>query len=276
MSQESQKSQEMGSGNTKTPSTRSRKWVFTLNNYTEKEFILTEKFCKVLCKNYRIGKEKGEKGTPHLQGFFEFKNQITFNSLKKKISQISSKFHIEKMKGTVKQNINYCEKEGDYLRPLTFQEKIVEKILKNEYNNITWKTWQKNILDMLEKEPDNRQINFIVDEEGNKGKSFLCKYIVMKFKDVIICDGKKDNVFHQVFKKMENEVEPKIILLDVPRTNLEYLNYGVIEQLKNGFIYSGKYEGGQCIFSIPHIVIFMNENPIEKKFSVDRYNIIKI
>jgi len=276
MSQESQKSQEMGSGNTKTPSKRSRNWCFTLNNYSEDEYIKTKEFCDLLCKNYRIGKEKGEKGTPHLQGFFQFKNQITFKSLKKKLSQISQGFHIEKMKGSIKDNIKYCEKEGNSVKPLTFKEKIIEDILNNEYNNVIWKKWQQDILDILDEKPDNRKINFIVDIEGNKGKSYLAKYIIMKKKGVIIADGKKDNIFNQICQSIENEIVPKIIILDVPRYNIEYLNYGCIEQIKNGFIYSGKYEGGQCIFPIPHVFIFMNTSPETHKLSKDRFNIVSV
>lgn len=67
--------------------------------------------------------------------------------------------------------------------------------------------------------------------------------------------------------------DPKIIICDIPRTNLEYINYGAIESIKNGMIYSGKYEGGQCIFDNPHVVVFANELPDGSKMSRDRWRI---
>ena len=222
------------------------------------------------------GKEIGEKGTPHLQGFFKFKNAKTFNSLKKNLTHITQRFHIEKMRGNIKQNINYCEKEGDYIKPLTFKEKLNQLVIDREYKDVKWKDWQAKILSELKEIPDNRKINFIVDYIGNKGKSYLCKYILMNENGAIIADGKKDNVFNQILNAINNEKMPEIILLDVPRSGLEYLNYGIIEQIKNGFIYSGKYEGGQCIFPIPHVYIFMNARPDMHKLSNDRYNVIML
>lgn len=274
----SQKSQLVTStkGNTKTlVDTRCRRWCFTFNNYTDAEFRDTVTFCEKNCIDYRIGKEKGEEGTPHLQGFFVFKNAIRFSSLKNKLSQISLKFHIEKMKGNIKQNITYCEKDNNFIKPLSFTEKIEQDILKEEYLNIKWYEWQKRILEIMNEKPDRRIIYFIVDSKGNSGKSFLCKYILLTYKGCVIADGKKDNIFNQIKDMLENEIEPKYILLDIPRHNIDYLNYGAIEQIKNGFIYSGKYEGGRCIFHIPHVFIFMNERPLLDKLSIDRYKIIK-
>lgn len=88
---------------------RSRGYVFTLNNYTEEE---EEKLIQTQGHMYLIyGKEVGEKGTPHLQGFIYFKNQRSFNSVKK---LLGTRYHIEKQMGTNQQAIDYCKKEGIY------------------------------------------------------------------------------------------------------------------------------------------------------------------
>ena len=50
----------------------------------------------------------------------------------------------------------------------------------------------------------------------------------------------------------------------------------MLEQIKNGMIYSGKYEGGQCLFESPHIVIFANSKPEIENMSIDRWNIKEI
>jgi len=91
---------------------RSRAWCFTLNNYTEDEeqhFVDMEGHKQL--KYMIIGKEVGEQGTPHLQGYIVFQNQKTFDQAKK---LISDRAHIEKPVGNAKQNIAYCSKDNEY------------------------------------------------------------------------------------------------------------------------------------------------------------------
>ncbi len=266
MAQMAQMAPKVG-GNTRPQPSKARKWCFTLNNYSKEDYMEIIETCKLKNWKYCIGKEIGEKKTPHLQGYIEASNAISFNSIKKLIPLA----HIEKARGTMAQNFNYCSKDGNFEKSLTFQEKINKQILEQEYCNITWKPWQQNILDILKTKPDGRTINWFWEPTGNIGKSFLTKYIDLKH-DIILADGKKDNIFNQIKLHMERELIPKIIILDVPRHNLNYINYGVLEQIKNGLIYSGKYESGKCRFPYPHVIIFANSEPNTQKLSLDRWN----
>lgn len=268
-------------GNTKPLRIRNTKFCFTLNNYTTEEYdelILTIKNKNI---KYIIGKEVGKQGTKHLQGFLLYKNSVSFNSVKK----ILPKAHIEIAKGNVKQNVKYCSKDNDFVTNFedkflgderTHLEKTKEKILEKHYSDITFKKWQKDIIELLNKEPDYRSIYWYYDINGNVGKSWLVKYIFCVFDDVIIVDGKKDNIFNQIKSMIDREINPKIIILDVPRVNNKFINYSVIEQIKNGLIYSGKYEGGVCLFDNPHVIIFSNEEPEYDKLSQDRLKVIEI
>lgn len=86
---------------------KNRNWCFTLNNYTEEEV----EAIKVIECNYLIfGKEVGESGTPHLQGYIEFKNARHLGGVKK---LIGSRAHLETRKGTAEQASTYCKKEGN-------------------------------------------------------------------------------------------------------------------------------------------------------------------
>lgn len=261
-------------GNTK-PDTknefRCRRWVLTWNNYTVKDYEELQKYCEDSCIDFILGKEVGKQGTPHIQGYLEFKHVRKFSALHKRFPKI----HFEKAKGTKSQNHKYCSKDNNFTKKLTFQEKLHQSILKEEYENITWKPWQNQVIEYCNSKPDSRKIFWVYDKLGNRGKSFLAKYIWLKF-DCILADGKKDNIFNQTKLFLENEKEPRIILLDVPRYNIEYINYGVLEQLKNGLIYSGKYEGGVCAFRYPHVIVFANIEPEYHKMSEDRWNIIEI
>ena len=100
---------------------RKNNWVFTKNNYTEEEYVnILESECKYII----IGKEVGESGTPHLQGFISFKDGKTLSYMKKHISQNA---HFEPANGTPSQNYDYCSKDGDFeergIKPMTQAEK---------------------------------------------------------------------------------------------------------------------------------------------------------
>lgn len=83
-----------------------KSWVFTINNYTDVDIKkLTD-----MEKTYLIyGKEVGESGTPHLQGFLTLKRASRMSALKK----ILPTAHWEASKAT-DAAINYCMKDGDY------------------------------------------------------------------------------------------------------------------------------------------------------------------
>lgn len=257
----------------KKPRQRARKWCFTYNNYSNTTADYIKQWCEVNDTKYILGFETGDSGTDHIQGYLEFKNAIAFSTVK----ELLPKAHIEKAKGSTQQNWNYCTKDGDYvsnidLRP--FRQRLKDKCLE-KYTNVQWKQWQQDILNLINKEPDERTIHWIWDRNGNIGKTYLCKYIALT-KNIIIADGKKNDVFNQVNTAMENEQIPEIIILDVPRSSIGYINYSILEKLKDGLIYSGKYEGGVCCFPNPHIIVFANTEPLKNELSLDRWNIIEV
>ncbi len=264
-------------GNSKTLSQnnkRYRKYVFTWNNYTESEYLKISATFKKKKWKFILGKEVGENKTPHIQGYVEHTHQIAFSTIQK----ILHKAHIEPAKGDTMQNFKYCSKDSKFetnINPddyLSFKDKLHKKLL-HKFDKIKWHPWQQIVLDIIKTKPNDRTINWVLDLEGNTGKSFLTKYLCLT-KKCIIADGKKDNIFNQLKIMLDEENEPEIIILDIPRHSKEYLNYGVIEQLKNGLVYSGKYEGGMCIFDNVHIFIMANFHPDLSKFTEDRWNII--
>lgn len=262
-------------GNTKS-SSRSRGWCLTWNNYTEDDRLSLIEWATQQTQCYVIGKEVGVSGTHHLQGYVYMVNARTFDQMKKKWSSV----HWEKAKGKPKENYAYCTKDGDFVEGGWKKDAVdlakgrVQRAL-DKYRETCWKAWQQDIIDIVDSVPDDRSVVWVLDTKGGQGKSYLAKYLYLTY-PTIIADGKKDNVFNQLKTKLDEGVEPRLVLLDIPRCGQGYMNYGVIEQLKNGLCYSGKYEGGDCVFDAPHVIVMANFEPDYTQFTGDRWRVIDL
>ncbi len=92
--------------------TRARIWCFTLNNPDEKEEsqLSHENFLSG-CKQLIWQVEEGEKKTPHIQGVVQMKNQVTFETMKKKLPGA----HLEVCKN-FNASKHYCQKDDGRIR----------------------------------------------------------------------------------------------------------------------------------------------------------------
>jgi len=118
--------------------------------------------------------------------------------------------------------------------------------------------WQKNIVDILEREPDDRKIYWVWESDGNRGKTALCKYLSARYGAVLLTG--KSNDMKYAIASMPNY--PRIILIDCPRSMMEYISYPGLEEIKNGYFFCGKYESRQIIGNPPHMVVFANKEPV--------------
>jgi len=108
-----------------TPSIKLRHTCWTINNWTAEELERVRSYHSTV-KSVTYGcwsQEVGETGTPHLQGYTAWRNTMSLEAFKRKISP---RLHYEKyMAGTAQENHNYCAglvpKKGNKLNP-TFEE----------------------------------------------------------------------------------------------------------------------------------------------------------
>lgn len=286
---------------------QSRYWCFTLNNYTDIDTVNLHAFENNTDVAYIIfGKEVGESGTPHYQGFIRFEKKKRLNGVKRLIGEA----HVEVARNPTAA-IAYCKKDGDYTEYGTIESKqgerndlnkIKEDVLDGnydlkyycenhseiyaskkqfiqdyiKYNRVTKKLkaqplrkWQAKLWNYLKLEPDSREILFFVDRAGNTGKTWFARYYCELHEGTsqTLLSGKLSDL------ALAYDENNRVLFVDVPRARLEYFSYEFLEYVKNGLLFSGKYNSTTKKFDCPHIVVFMNEPPLEGKLSQDRYNV---
>lgn len=130
--------------------------------------------------------------------------------------------------------------------------------------------WQKELLERLQQEPDNRTIEWVYDPKGSAGKSTFTQYLIRNH-DAITVSGKAENMF----AAYDNQI---IVIVDIPRsTQNEYINYGAIEKLKDGVFFVGKYNSHMHVRPFnAHVVVFSNHLPEDGKFTSDRIRLTKL
>lgn len=264
---------EMGEGNTKTPPpsqpTQCKHWCFTLNNYSRKDIELLETTFKHLCYMYCFQEEMGEQGTPHLQGVISLIKRARWSEF-----GLMKEIHWSKTR-MLTQSYLYCSKEetrhGDIF---TFNYKVANKKKLKLLDEINFTPWQKQIIEIIKEEPDDRAVHWFWSEKGKMGKSTFAKYLVAKKNALFFEEGKKADIMKLIFDADMDE--KNLIVVDIPRDNGNRISYKSVESIKNGMIYSPKYEGGYKLFNAPHFIVFANEPPETKRLSEDRWNIYNI
>lgn len=240
-----------------------KRYCFTLNNYSVKELHEIISFLKEnSAKNkYLIGKEEGEMGTPHLQGYIELHKKVRMSSLFK----INERIHWEKCKGSRDDNIKYCTKDNDYISEGFNIERPVEILNENQLYD-----WQKFIVEIIKQKPDNRRVYWLWENKGGRGKTTFSKYLSIRH-NAIPLEGRKNDILYCAAMFPSD-----IYIYDLERTMENCVSYGAIEKIKNGYFMCSKYESKPVIRNSPHVIIFANFEPDYEKLSKDRWHVTNL
>lgn len=198
-----------------------------------------------------------------------------------------SRNDLKKIKRKIEEGQTVIElmKQDDHVGSLARYYKYFEKYekeLKGEaaYNEFLKDTptelreWQKDAVDDLESQND-RMVDWYVDLIGGKGKTSLAKWL-MVHKNAFYCRGGKIADIAYAYNYEE------IVIFDFTRESKEFINYSVIESMKDGLLWSPKYESKMMKFSSRKVIVFSNFEPhvdvegMEDKISKNRLNIYPI
>lgn len=231
-------------------------------------------------------------GSVHLQAYVQLRRKGTKSVFQSAIGDSVANVQFQKH-GSVQAMVNYCQKEesrvegpweygilvtsGSNKRKLReaveqspdrmadedpkvyrrimariMQEKYVEKF-KFTHDK---RPWQIKLEEIISKPADDRQIIWVYGEKGNEGKSTYAKKLYTEGW-FYSRGGKVQDILYSYAMKPEAHV-----VFDIPRSQKDYINYSVIEQLKDGLCTSVKYEPIMISRIEPiHVVVMANFKP---------------
>lgn len=134
-----------------------------------------------------------------------------------------------------------------------------------------FRPWQQELAERLNQPADNRTVNFIVDHLGNQGKSWFAKKWLESHPNAFLMrPGKHADMAYILPDKLD------VLFLDCTRKQLDYVPYTLLEELKDGYVMSTKYETMVKRYQPMHIVVLMNEQPDMAALSQDRYKVVHL
>ena len=148
-----------------------------------------------------------------------------------------------------------------------YAEHIVEE---KEIFKLT--TWQTKVWLMIQHDietSDNRTILWIHDPHGNTGKSWFAGWLMTEHKAAYFTNARTCDIAY-AWKKQE------ICVFDLTRTTEGKVNYGAIESLKNGKVFSSKYHSGVKTRRHVTIIVMANWEPDYSAMSKDRWFVITL
>lgn len=137
--------------------------------------------------------------------------------------------------------------------------------------------WQTKMNAIIASKPHDRYIYWIYDPMGNKGKSKYAKYLCYNEKAHLLS---WDDPVH-LFQARKKNKHINCVVFDLTRSMPAKIDlngfYSAIEQIKNGLMFSPKYESEQVTTAVPHILIFSNSLPKHPDaISLDRWQIMRL
>ena len=158
-------------------------------------------------------------------------------------------------------------------------DKDTPSYVRKRFRNATLKPWQEQILESSSKTGSNdREVNVLICETGNIGKSFLVDYADDHNKGIeipsIVNDGKEILQAVTNILMAKDLREPGLMFLDMPRAmNKERLNgiMTALETIKRGKVYDFRYKFTEYKFEPPTVWVFTNMMPDQSWLSADRW-----
>jgi len=292
-----------------------RHYAFTLNNYTDDDIVSLARAAESSEVSYLIfGKEVSASGTPHLQGHVYFGKQHSIAKAKKGLSieahfslarnvlrsieyckkdgdfreygtppdvsrNPGSRTDFEDLRATIASGVTELSLLREKYPSLCARyPRFVEAVIRDlkpkfKVADHPLRDWQSKLLAYCSGTPHGREILFVVDPKGNAGKTYIADFLEEKLEGVQVMIPAK--LIDLAYELRETT---KVLIVDVPRSKTGYIEYlySFLEFVKNGRVFSSKYEPVTKRFPPPHVVVMMNTEPDMSALSEDRYAFMRV
>ena len=118
------------------------------------------------------------------------------------------------------EHFDHCSKYWKFIqnRIVARAKKTELHSLLGEFENVSWKPWQKHLNDICEQEPDDRKIMWIWEGTGNVGKTFWSNWMMATGKATLIEMGKKSDLAYI----LAQDLKP-VVIIDLTRTTEDHM-----------------------------------------------------
>lgn len=217
----------------------------------------------------KVQTELTKEGRPHLQGMIWCKTKCRDTCFK-----LLKGAHFERLKDEL-DTANYCNKneshDGIYRTSWGFPEPPYIEEINTLYD------WEIEIEQLLTSVPDKRSIYWYWEPNGCAGKTTYQKYIFTHHEKAVVLSGKSADMKNGIVMYHEkNKCLPSIILVNMPKSCTKFMSYTGLEEIKDMFFFSGKYEGGMVCGKCPHVLVFANEEPCYEQMTENRFVVKRI
>ena len=151
------------------------------------------------------------------------------------------------------------------------QKKINDDIHSNnlkQLDNVKLNKFQQFFLKELN-DQNSREITWIYDSNGNIGKTFFAKYMNTKHDACIVLNGKSKDI-SEVYNNED------IVIMNFVRCEEDFINYSILENLKDGIIFKQKYFSRIINRSPVKLIVFSNFLPKVNALSADRWRLYDV
>ena len=204
---------------------------------------------------------------------------------------------------SLRENMNYNNQEyiakielGEQIATIMIDDNIREQSLSKEHKealkfyrnqmtrtniqDVELRPWQQHLFEII-KIPSEREVIWIIGKDGNEGKSWFQDYVesCFGFNRVVRLDLRikhKDSC--NILKKRPLSSIDTFLFNDgrsIPPD--EHTYYRILENIKDGFATSSKYDNDIIKFKKPNtVIVFSNIMPDWGKLSMDRWKSYRI
>lgn len=268
----------------KTPATKSRNWIHyvDLTKEGDKEEIYENyRNEKIFNKIFSIEIQNNDKH--EIYTVMSFKSPRYYNP----VYQCVEKTGTIEVCDNFKLKLNELKRKKHIVDTLMLRVSIQDQgiKIKDPLEGFEYRPFQQMIVDILSEEPDNRSIYWFYEPTGNAGKSSFAKHLKLKNDNIQSYTGKANDIKCALANYLyggNTDPNAKMVrqldaaLFDYPRTSEQWISYQVLEEIKNGDCFSGKYNSKGLLFNPPHVIVTSNFLPKIKSMSKDRWKVYEI